>query len=220
VEHGISDLWFPFPKQTLRHFLNDGKSEKNFLRVQAELFQEVWPDPMVEPVPHLIFDDGEEIVKSKRILGEGGFAIVEEVTLPTTPLPTVCVRKRIDRHRQLRTQKQIMEAFIREIKIMGLVDHHHCVKFLGSYTDHDSLCILSLPIADMDLATYLKVESLNREQLEVIRRGMGCLCNALHYLHEEEIRSVFSSKDQGNCTSTYHSIRNLMHFGGFVLMRI
>lgn len=192
LEHGISDVWFPFPKHTLRHCLKDNNSEKKFLDVQTELVRQHWPNHTDKPVPHLIFDDGDEIVKSARILGEGGFAIVEEVTLPTKPLSTVCVRKRISRPRQFRAQKPIMEAFVREIKIMSLVAHHHCVQFLGSYTDHDSLAILSLPIADMDLATYLNLDSLDQEQYKVISRGMGCLCNALHYLHQRKIRSVFS----------------------------
>lgn len=189
-DQGVSDLWFPLPKQTLRYFLKNTTAEKQFHELQQKLFHDdaSWPNTEAGLMPHVIFEDGEEVIASDRTLGEGGFAIVEQITLPTVPLPTVCVRKRIGRPKQLKAQKQIFEAFTREIAVMSQVDHHHCVRFLGSYTDYDAVSILSLPVADMDLAAYLNQENLDEVQLVLLRRGIGCLCNGLLYLHQRKIR--------------------------------
>jgi hypothetical protein len=47
---------------------------------------------------HKIFAEGEEVMKSDKILGEAGCGIVEQVTLPTEPQPLICVRKKkVDR---------------------------------------------------------------------------------------------------------------------------
>ncbi|KAF2027428.1 kinase-like protein, partial [Setomelanomma holmii] len=84
-------------------------------------------------------------------------------------------------------QKRVMTAFAREINVMRQVEHQHCVNFLGSYTDFDHVNILSSPIADMDLATFLD-RPIGIEQRKLLYRGISCLCNALNYLHQNNIR--------------------------------
>ena len=122
---------------------------------------------------HLTFEDGEELIKGDRILGEGGFGIVEQVTFPTPSGSCVCIRKRIGRPKQLNAQKKLFEAFAREVHVMRQVHHRHCVSLLGSYADYDSVAILSTPIADMDLATLL--DSSNPVDLhhDFLRCNMG-----------------------------------------------
>lgn len=190
LEHGASDLWFPFPKQILRHLLNDTASEKQFYRTQENLFDKDWNSSKHDVMPHFIYEDGEEVIESDRVLGEGGFGIVDQVRLPNIPRPIVCVRKRIARTKQFKGHKQIMEAFTREIKVMSQVDHQHCVRFLGSYTDHDTLAIFSHPVADMDMAVFLDLESLEGVPFTILYRGVGCLTSALLYLHQKKIRLV------------------------------
>ena len=80
-----------------------------------------------------------------------------------------------------------MAAFAREINVMRQVVHQHCVQSVGSYTDTDYVNILSNPIADMDLATLLDSPTSLEERI-VIFRGIGCLCNAINYLHQNKIR--------------------------------
>ncbi|KAH7083945.1 kinase-like domain-containing protein, partial [Paraphoma chrysanthemicola] len=70
---------------------------------------------------------------------------------------------------------------------MQQVDHQHCVKFIGSYTDVDHVNILSSPVADMDLAVFLD-QDLGIEAKKILYRGIGCLCNAINYLHQNNIR--------------------------------
>jgi len=186
--YGINDFWIPLSKQTLRRILQNRDLEMSFLHSQAEVIATRWHDDHNLQHPHFAFEDGEELIKSQRILGEGGFSIVDEVILPTQPKETVCVRKRLQRTKQFKAQKQIMEAFSRETWVMERVVHHHCVQFLGSYTDEDTLAIFSLPVADMDLASFLDQPKLSIIEEETIRRGIGCLSNALLYLHEQKIR--------------------------------
>lgn len=188
VEHGITDLWLPLPKQNLRRLLNDPTAEKRFFSQQERFYHDTWPDIEDGPTPHLSFEDGEEMVATHSILGEGGHGIVEQVVLPTAPQHIVCVRKRIARPRQLRAHKQMMAAFAREVHVMRQVEHHHCVRFLGSYTDLDSLAILLTPVAEMDLAAFLDLETIDDTQRSILRRGINCLCTALNYLHQKKIR--------------------------------
>lgn len=65
------------------------------------------------------------------------------------------MRKRIGRPKQLNAQKRVMTAFAREIGVMRQVNHRHCMEFLGSYSDSGHVNMLSVPIADIDLAAFL-----------------------------------------------------------------
>ncbi|CAN9476975.1 unnamed protein product [Alternaria alternata] len=69
----------------------------------------------------------------------------------------------IARPKPLKLHQSIMTAFIREIRVMRQVDHRHCVRFLGSYTDSESVNILSTPVADMDMAAFLDKPIGDRE---------------------------------------------------------
>lgn len=90
----------------------------------------------------------------------------------------MCVRKKIARPKQLKLHQHIMAAFIREVKVMRQVDHRHCVRFLRSYTDNESVNILSMPVADMDLAAFLDKPIGDREW-SILYKGVDCLCNGL-----------------------------------------
>ncbi|KAF2264809.1 kinase-like protein [Lojkania enalia] len=187
MDHEVSDLWIPIPKQTLRYFLKDSESEKRFLEVQKTLISHEWRGNQT-PAPHQFFEDGEEVIRSEVTLGEGGFGMVERVTLSTNLNPTVCVRKRIGRVKQLNTQKQVMKAFTREVNVMRRVSHRHCVEFLGSYTDYDALAIFLSPVADMDLATHLNNGEVDIWDSFRLRQWISCLCNAMFYLHDRKIQ--------------------------------
>ncbi|KAL1591341.1 hypothetical protein SLS60_012085 [Paraconiothyrium brasiliense] len=185
--NGVSNTWFPIPRQTLRHLLDSRSSELAFIERQEQgLSNSNWPDGSLDQYFHLALEDGDEIMQPNRILGEGAHGLVEEVKLSNG---LICVRKRISRPKPFKSQKVLFNAFASELNIMRQAKHHHCVQLLGSYTDYDSVAILSLPVADMDLAAFLDLPSAltpNRERS--LRRNMGCLCNALAYLHRNNIR--------------------------------
>jgi hypothetical protein len=186
-QHEINNLWLPLPKQTLRRLLNSSKHQSKYEQQQQGVLSKFWPTAASQRW-HLAFEDGDEMLHSLKILGEGGFGLVDEVILDTRPARTVCVRKRIGRPTTLNGQKKLFEAFRREVEVMRQVSHHHCVELIGSYTDYESVSILSLPVADMDLATFLDSPDLDPAQKGILRLGIGCLCGALSYLHGKYIR--------------------------------
>jgi serine/threonine protein kinase len=136
---------------------------------------------------HSSIEDDECVITEHRILGEGAFGVVEEISILRNQSLIRCVRKRIGRPKVLKAQKQIMAEFVREIGVMRQVNHQRCVQFPGSYTNFDHVNILSSPVADMDLATFLGNLIGIREEA-ILYRGMGCLCNVINYLHQNNIR--------------------------------
>jgi serine/threonine protein kinase len=191
--HDISDLWLPIPRQTARRLLADSRKEKVFLDVQDDILDAkitIADDDTMRLTTifsHNSLEDSEELVEELRVLGEGAFGVVEEVNVTTELGTTNCVRKRIGRPKQLNAQKAILTAFTREINVMRQVQHQHCVRFLGSYTDFDHVNIISSPVADMDLATLLNLPPTAWGR-QVIHRGLGCLCVAVNFLHQRSIR--------------------------------
>lgn len=61
---------------------------------------------------------------------------------------------------------------------MGQVDHRQCVRFFTSYTGTDSVNIISTPVADVDLASFLD-NLIGDDKWKTLYRGIDCLCNAL-----------------------------------------
>ncbi|KAJ4362297.1 hypothetical protein N0V83_010390 [Neocucurbitaria cava] len=183
--HGVSDFWLPLPKHILRHLFTSSQDEKLFFNAQLENLKTTltaWDDLISRPSKehvHTAFEDGEDTLLERRILGEGGVGTVEEISILTDSGSSLtCVRKKITRPRQLKAHKQVMAAFVREINVMRQVDHHHCVRLLGSYTDLDSVNILLNPVADMDLAMFLD-HPLVYVQKKSLYKWMHCLCEAL-----------------------------------------
>ncbi|OAL05261.1 kinase-like protein [Phaeosphaeriaceae sp. SRC1lsM3a] len=191
--HDISDLWLPIPKQAVKRLLADDRKTKAFLRAQDDALDSKFhllgnTSPLSRyGSGHTSIDDDEGHIQELRILGEGACGVVEEVIVNPSSTMVRCVRKRIGRPRQLKALKQIMAIFAREVGVMRQVDHHHCVRFVGSYTDMDHINILSTPVADIDLAAFLDVPIHDRER-RILYRGFGCLCGAINYLHKRNIR--------------------------------
>lgn len=183
--HNVSDLWLPMKKQNLRRLISNDSAAKAFLRLQEQIFQErlhlttgkwLWSETFAT---HATFEDDEDLVTEIRTLGEGAYGVVDEVSIQMQLGQFTCVRKRMGRPNMLNAHKRVMEAFAREVKVMRQVNHPHCVKIIGSYTDFDHVNILSTPVADMDLATLLD-QPLTEQRKRILSRGVSCLCNALY----------------------------------------
>ena len=74
IEHGITDIWFPFPRQTLRQLLKDPRSVKEFSHLQETELGSTSTERLlrwVKQSQHKIFADGKEVIKSDKILSEG-----------------------------------------------------------------------------------------------------------------------------------------------------
>ncbi|KAI4665495.1 uncharacterized protein J4E78_002957 [Alternaria triticimaculans] len=184
---GLTDLWLPLSKQLLKRSLSDPRHVSVFLELQEEHLSVVlarWTQSVTRQnihdmmLNHCEFEDDEEIFEDNRVLGEGLVGLVEEVTVRSREPPITCVRKKIMRPKQLKAHQKIMAAFMREIRVMRQVNHRHCVRFLGSYTDNESVNILSLPVAEMDLAALLD-NHIGDYEWPILYKGIDCLCNGL-----------------------------------------
>lgn len=188
-EHGITNAWFPFPKHTLRRLLNSRSDEAHFNEWQQDLILNThWPEASPRELVHVALEDADDFMEVNRHFGHGAFGHVEQVTIPAESKEIVCVRKKIQRPKALNAQQKYFDALMREINVMRRLSHHHCVQLLGSYTDHDFMGILMLPVADMNLATFLDLPYRTDVQTQFLRRSIECLCSALCYLHQERIR--------------------------------
>lgn len=147
-------------------------------RIRLGCIQESWH------LRHVAANSEEELVIKHGHLAEGGYSTVTEMSIMAKPSAIRCVQKSIGRPKQLKAQKQVMAAFAREIMVMRRVVHHHCVEHIGSYTDLEQVHILSTPVADMALLDRPTTIDIRR----ILYRGIGCICNAMQYLHMNKIR--------------------------------
>jgi hypothetical protein len=105
--HGISDLWLPIPRQTLRRLFVYGRKEKAFMVAQEDtidpklhIFSRGTSSP-TNRFGHTSIDDDGGLIKGLRVLGEGGCGIVQEMSISTELSTTTCIRKSIGRPKQL-----------------------------------------------------------------------------------------------------------------------
>lgn len=119
-------------------------------------------------------------------LGAGGFGEVDSV-IGEMSLKTFA-RKRIKRHRLYSKDKASLQVFENELQTLKKLSHQHLVQLVGSYTDSSCVGLIMTPVADMNLATYLK-QSTDAESRKIcLRRFFGCLVTALSYLHGQHVQ--------------------------------
>jgi len=81
-----------------------------------------------------------------------------------------------------------LRAFTKELSNLKGLSHKHLVKLAGSYTDKKFVAIIMLPVADMNLQTFLENTNLDDTSRSFLRPFFGCLTSALLYLHDNRIR--------------------------------
>lgn len=174
---GYNDLWFPFPPSSLaRSFFRNSSSPGAFTQAQQQVCSSRWAEDV-----HLNFmrDDDEYLDKLKE-LGSGGTGFVDHVWCPS-------FRKNYAR-KVITRSPEGLRIFAKEIKMLKAVNHHHCVSLIGSYTDTRVIAILSEPVADMNLGTFLDATPIPTDRKDLLQTSFGCLSVALAYLHENGIR--------------------------------
>ncbi|KAF2834925.1 kinase-like protein, partial [Patellaria atrata CBS 101060] len=87
---------------------------------------------------------------------------------------------------------------IQEVKLLQKLNHAHIIRVVGSYTINRQLSILLYPVADEDLATYIKrtceFGKLKHFDISSARGAItmvqffACLANALQYIHSQNVR--------------------------------
>lgn len=154
---------------------------------------------------HIPLEDG-------RTLGVGGAGRVYKVTWtnPITKKKVSFARKSV-----YLTNSWPRDAVQNEITLLKKLTHHHIVSFVGSYESEANFHILLLPCAVWDLSGLLdfldntKDSSPNERFRELgwstngnsvynssckelvqsnLKKMLGCIVRALHYLHENRVR--------------------------------
>ncbi|RSM10908.1 hypothetical protein CDV31_007036 [Fusarium ambrosium] len=97
-------------------------------------------------------------------------------------------RKSMLRSRKFEGSGDAERAFGNELQNLKKLSHRHLVKYVGSYTDPRVFAILLLPVADMDLKTFLSRDPFPEGELPSVREYFGCITAGIAYLHRSSIR--------------------------------
>jgi serine/threonine protein kinase len=115
--------------------------------------------------------------ESVRKLGRGGFGTVDEVRCKTTK--KLYARKIIP-------LSQSKTRFPSEVEILKQLRHQHIINLDAYCITSDQLWLFMTPVAEKDLATYLRgdaIYSIGLSEREHMRKWESCLASALKYLH-------------------------------------
>lgn len=186
-ENGITDLWFPFRKQTIPAALDKSMRSAFLDRQQVVLTKSIDLEIGVEG-KHQYFGS-EDVVpfEAQGLLGEGTFGVVDQVK--STLTGSVYARKRIKRSDR-RSMYRKMEIFEKEVLTMKRLQHQHVVKLVGSYTDPVYAAFMVYPVADSNLKEFLDATAADPtlQALSTLRSFFGCLANGLEYMHRQLVR--------------------------------
>lgn len=186
VDLGVTDKWFPFSRSTLPDRIRPAVKEE-YLSIQNVVLTKAFDLEKGDEGQHRYFADDECLpFKVLEYLGKGGFGTVDKVI--STLSGRVYARKRIHRGIFSQNARRTMKDFETELSVLKRVTHSHIVEIRGSYTDSRYLALIMSPVADMDLAAFLALESKSAEERSSLRTFFGCLSSALAYLHDMRVR--------------------------------
>ena len=190
IELGFTDHWFPVVIDRGIPSSISPSVRTKFKEAQSLVFTRLIDLEKGEHGRHLHFSKGEmPPFEFKGVLGTGSFGQVDRV-LSCVSYKEYAL-KRIHRAKAFGPDSsKAVKQFVVEINTLKRAKHDHIVELVGSYTDSKHLAIIMSPVADMDLATYLKLERVppSPEKSSTLRTYFGCLANALDFLHSHQIR--------------------------------
>ncbi len=181
----LSDTSIPFSDRNLPPCM-DALQRRAFIHAQHCILTADSGGAQCERGQHCHFADDTQIpFRTLSILGTGGYSQVEKVRSTVTGI--IYARKMLNRRTfsSMRTSLPQLEA---EIATLKKVRHRHIVEVVGSYTDPHYANIIMTPVADCDLAAFLKNATGDPDARSFIPSFFGCLATALHSLHGEKIR--------------------------------
>lgn len=190
---GHTDAHFPYSTFSLPKGVQDPE-RSSFLKAQTCILVGANQVSRWDLGEHVSFETTDHVpLEPKAILGTGGSGQVEIVVLRTSgsaahvAFSNQLVRKRIQRRVWGRHQLGLKD-FLNELKVLKRVHHRHLVEIIGSYTDPTFAALIMSPVADCDLAYFLKTATNDNHKLSSLRTFFGCLATALAYLHKVRIR--------------------------------
>ncbi|KAJ4377289.1 hypothetical protein N0V83_000113 [Neocucurbitaria cava] len=143
---------------------------------------------------HVHFASPEQVpLEPKAILGTGGSGQVEVVALRSqTRIAHPAFDKRLVRklikRKVFGPHQEGLAVFKNELEVLKRLQHRHLVEIIGSYTDPTFAALIMSPVADCDLAYFMKIAATDNQRLSSLRTFFGCLATALAYLHKMRIR--------------------------------
>ncbi|KAF2188763.1 kinase-like protein, partial [Zopfia rhizophila CBS 207.26] len=185
LEKELSDSSLPLSDTQLPSNFTPGW-KKRFLAAQHHVCDHSDVVQMMSMGKHMTFAQTPACFQRDRFIGKGWRGEVDGVFC--TFSGHSYARKRIYRQIMSVGDASIATAFKNEVENMKRVVHHHCVQLVASYTDPSVFAFLMLPVADCNLAEYLKdaVESTNNRTF--LPNFFGCLSRGLWYIHYQQLR--------------------------------
>lgn len=197
ISDGRSDYFLPYTEYNLPDALT-GEYRARFLEYQKHVLdgQGVRLESGGARHQNCHGDAQRKFFMFKKRLGQGGSQIyrsqvdhvVGKHSLADFALKTI-PRQHIDDTKD----KRILTLFQNELEVLQFVNHQHIVKVLGSYTDAKVVGILMQPVADEDLANFLKKQLPSSDEADRrmrIRTFFGCIATAIDYLHNNKIKTI------------------------------
>lgn len=187
TSEGLYDVSLPYNEKTLPDGLKAPSARAKLLELQPLVLSEQAADVESGDGRHRHFGiDGDNYFVQVKPLGKGAFGEVDHVRSRLSR--NEFARKRMLRGRTFSKDKEAILGFERELEVLKRLSHQHLVKFIGSYTDPKYVSLIMAPVAECNLAEYLKISPFPAETKVELRRFFGCLSSGLLYLHENQIR--------------------------------
>lgn len=186
IEEKLTDIFLPYSESNLPSFLS-GRTRRFFLDCQNFVLNgraQALEKPG-EAHQH-VEGSADDYFVYVEDLGAGGFGEVDSVIGEMSLMKFA--RKRIARNRLFSKDRAQLQVFENELQTLKMLSHRHLVQLVGSYTDSACVGLIMTPVADMNLATYLRRTSQPESKKICLRRFFGCLANALNYLHSQHVQ--------------------------------
>ena len=186
INERLTDIFLPYSEDNLPSFVT-GEARTHFLDCQNFVLNGRAAALETRGEPHQnVEGSADDYFVYVEDLGAGGFGEVDSVIGEMSLMKFA--RKRIKRHRLFSKDKASLQVFENELQTLKSLSHRHLVRLVGSYTDSSCVGLIMTPVADMNLATYLKT-NMNPESRKIcLRRFFGCLAAALSYLHDRRVQ--------------------------------
>ena len=140
-----------------------------------------------------VYFDDDPPLQFDRFIGEGNNGTVNAMKCEKNEELVAVKRIRIDMVRDS------MVALQNEVRSLQQLSHYHVLDIVGTYIHGDYFFLMTLPVAQCSLYSYLRhatkypphklIDQCGRPD-EILPTLFGCLANGLRYIHREKMRHM------------------------------